>query len=184
MVLFDHVKRDLSCLDESTTLLSVPHNYLMIANVESNLQGAYLYYDMNDNKWIRSGKVTGRGFDVRHKEHQKKAKCHNHQSKFYSRYPSLESKLLKSCSRKGAFEGLVRFIACRFNPSDKKNCHPKAVAKQSLSNESCFGDCEFTKSNELHKIYDNKASSHGIGYVKQYDNIFRIGPSNTNSALL
>ena len=30
-----------------------------------------IYYDMNDNKWIRSGKVTGRGFDVRHKEHKK-----------------------------------------------------------------------------------------------------------------
>ena len=119
MVLFDHVKRDLSCLDESTTLLSTHGNYLMIANVESNLQGAYLYYDMNDNKWIRSGKVTGRGFDVRHKEHQKKAKCHNHQSKFYSRYPSLESKLSKSCSRKGAFEGRVPFIACGFNPPDK-----------------------------------------------------------------
>lgn len=72
MVLFDHVKRDLSCLDEATTLLSIPGNYLMIANVETNLQGAYLYYDMNDNKLIRSGKVTGRGLDVRHKEHKKR----------------------------------------------------------------------------------------------------------------
>ena len=49
----------------------------------------------------------------------KKAKCHNHQSKFYSCYPSLESRLSESCSRKGVFEGLVPFIACGFNPSDK-----------------------------------------------------------------
>ena len=49
----------------------------------------------------------------------KKAKCHNHQSKFYSRYPSLESRLPESCSRKGAFEQLFPFIACGFNPSNK-----------------------------------------------------------------
>ena len=49
----------------------------------------------------------------------KKSKCHNHQSTFYSRYTSLESRISESCSRKGAFEGLVSFIACGFNPSDK-----------------------------------------------------------------
>ena len=50
MVIFDHVKRDLSCLDEVTTLLSTPRNYLLTVNVESNLQGAYLYYDLNGEK--------------------------------------------------------------------------------------------------------------------------------------
>ena len=69
MVHFDYVKLDLSCLDEAITLLSLPCNYLIIANVESILQGFYLYYDIDDNKWITSGKVIGRGFDVRHKEH-------------------------------------------------------------------------------------------------------------------
>ena len=54
MVFFDHVKRDVSCLDEATTLLSTPRNYLLTANVESDLQGAYLYYDLNDERWIRS----------------------------------------------------------------------------------------------------------------------------------
>ena len=48
MVLFDHVKRNLSCLDEATTLLSTPRNYLLTADIESKLQGAYLYYDLND----------------------------------------------------------------------------------------------------------------------------------------
>ena len=62
MVIFDHVKRDLSCLDEVTTLLSTPRNYLLTVNVESNLQDVYLYYDLNDEKWIRTGKVIGRAF--------------------------------------------------------------------------------------------------------------------------
>ena len=54
MVLFDHVKRDLSYLDEATKILSTPRNHLLTANVESDLQGAYLYYDLNDERWIRS----------------------------------------------------------------------------------------------------------------------------------
>ena len=41
--------------------------YLPTANFESNIQGAYLYYDLNDKKLIRSGKVARRGFDIRHK---------------------------------------------------------------------------------------------------------------------
>ena len=118
MVLFDHMKHDLRCLDEVTTLLSTPRNYLLTANVESNLQGAYLYYDLNDEKGIRSDEVTGRGFDVRYKEHHQKSKYNTHQSKFYSRYPSKESKQSESRSRKGLFEGIVPFIACEFNSSD------------------------------------------------------------------
>ena len=48
IILLDHVKRDLSCLDEGTTLLSTPRNYLLTADIESKLQGAFLYYDLND----------------------------------------------------------------------------------------------------------------------------------------
>ena len=59
------------------------------------------------------------GFYVRHKKHHKNSKCNTHQSKFYSRYPSKESKQSESRSRKGLFAGLVPFIACGFNPSDK-----------------------------------------------------------------
>ena len=67
MMLYDHVKHDLQCLDEDATILCQPKNFLMVSNVEANLQGAYLYYDHNNEVWIRSGKVTGRGFTVRHK---------------------------------------------------------------------------------------------------------------------
>ena len=93
-ILLDHVKRDLSCLDEGTTLLSTPRNYLLTLNVESNVQGAYFYYDLNNEQWIRSGKVARRGFDVRYKQPYQKSKSDSHQSKIYSRYPSIGSKQL------------------------------------------------------------------------------------------
>ena len=49
IVFFHYVKRDLSCLDEATTLLSIYTNrYLLTANVEQHLQGTYLYYVLND----------------------------------------------------------------------------------------------------------------------------------------
>ena len=49
----------------------------------------------------------------------KKSKCNTYQSTFFSRYPLKESIQSESRSRKGLFEGLFPFIACRFNPSDK-----------------------------------------------------------------
>ena len=61
---------------------------------------------------------------------------------------------------------------------------PKAAAKKSISYESCLGGCEFSNINELNNIYDNNASLYGVGYVKQYDNIFQNGSYNTNAALL
>jgi transposase len=34
------------------------------------LEGRYLYYDTTGGDWVRSGKVIGRPFGVRHKEHK------------------------------------------------------------------------------------------------------------------
>ena len=48
MFLFDNIKLNLSCLD----------NYLLISSFELKLQGFYLYYDINNETWIRNGKVT------------------------------------------------------------------------------------------------------------------------------
>ena len=36
---------------------------------------AYLYHDANNNNWVRSGKVTGRDFLLRHNDHEKLAHC-------------------------------------------------------------------------------------------------------------
>ena len=97
MIYFKMVKEDVSCLDESKTLLSGPEYYLPVVNDEEGLlQGVYLYYDSNDRVWIRSGKVTGTqangcNFSVRHNEHVAKAKTQRLTTKtsiFYIAYPS------------------------------------------------------------------------------------------------
>ena len=63
MCLNGHVKSDLECL-RVATLLGSETNFCMAMNAKSTQQGAYLYYDRNDCKWIRSGKVTNRSFFI------------------------------------------------------------------------------------------------------------------------
>jgi hypothetical protein len=61
MVLFGHVKDDISCIDDTGCLLTNPttsSNYLLCTNDEATLQGCYLYYDKNDGVWRRSGKIN------------------------------------------------------------------------------------------------------------------------------
>ena len=82
MTLFD--------LDENACLLKGPDKYIILSENESNKHGAYLYWDTNDLKWIRSGKVTRRPFAKREQEHKAKAKARFCTSKFYWRYPSQE----------------------------------------------------------------------------------------------
>ena len=52
MIYFRMIKNDVSCLDDSKTLLAGPECYLPVHNEEKYLQGAYLYYDYNDRVWI------------------------------------------------------------------------------------------------------------------------------------
>ena len=75
-------------LDENSTLLKSKNNYILVGAEELNKHGAYLYYDNNDEKRIRSGKTTGNPFLVRHQAHAKKAAEMIASSKFYRRYPS------------------------------------------------------------------------------------------------
>lgn len=69
-----------------------------------------LYFDINDHKWVRSGKSTGAGgFISRHKQHEKHSKWRKGaSSKFYLRYPSKTVTHTKSSnkSRRGYFENL------------------------------------------------------------------------------
>jgi len=51
-------------------------------------EGAYLYYDGNKGSFIRSGKVTRRGFTVRGKEHFDESKKEKSSTHFYDLYPS------------------------------------------------------------------------------------------------
>ena len=57
----------------------------------NNKQGPYLYFDTNNENWIRSGNVTGRGLSFRHAEHEKKAKARITNSRFYLCYSTENS---------------------------------------------------------------------------------------------
>ena len=115
MILFNHIKHDLDCLDENTTLLN-KDNFFITAESEgeSNKQGTYLYFDTNDGIWTRSGKVTGWEFSVRHSEHRKYAGTPRTTSRFYLRYPSKASKRRTSSNRKGYFDNLSQRVAVSF----------------------------------------------------------------------
>ena len=61
---------------------------ILITNSEAKFQCTYLYYDTNDEIWVRSGKVSHRDFSIRHNKHQKVASSLDTKSRFYCRYPS------------------------------------------------------------------------------------------------
>lgn len=128
MTIFKHTKDNLSCLDETKTLLTTVDRFLMVTNSVASHQGVYLYYDTNDHVWIRSGKVTGlqmnnkRGFLARHDEHRKKAEAPRlttRTSRFYISYPSSTNPRVKSKAKKGIFEDLRQYVGCGFNPQDE-----------------------------------------------------------------
>ena len=78
-------------------------------------EGAYLYYDKNDECFIRSGKVTRRGFSVHDSEHRKAAAASSSsKSHFYFLYPSNTSPWSGSTGTRGKFENLVQLIAAGF----------------------------------------------------------------------
>ena len=73
VMILDHIKPDIQCLDQTSTLLKSSNNFVEVTENEGNKEGAYLYFDKNNMNWIPSGKVTGRGFFIRHAEHKKQA---------------------------------------------------------------------------------------------------------------
>jgi hypothetical protein len=94
-------------------------------------EGCYLYYDKIDHAWRRSGKVSGRGFGDRHKDHFNNAKnsgssTSTKQSKLYTEYPSKESDLVRlglasgeKCW-KGYFENLGLYCGIGFDRSQAR----------------------------------------------------------------
>ena len=125
MILMGHIKQDIECSDENTTLLETPNRFKWIGNINNNIInyiGSYLYFDINDNKWVRSGKSTGTGgFISRHKQHEKHSKWwKGASSKFYLQYPSKTVTHTKSSnkSRRGYSENLRQFMAIGY---DSKN---------------------------------------------------------------
>ena len=115
MVVLDHVKVDLSCLDDTMSLLSPNTDRFLLCNTFPQCEGAYLYFDTNLGAFVRSGKVTGCGFSVRHKEHEKKSSKRNASSNFYFLYPSQEVANQNTRCKQGVFQSLRQYIAAGFD---------------------------------------------------------------------
>ena len=89
----------------------LPTNHQLLVHLKPNLIWSLMQ--------LSSGKVTGRGFKVRHDEHTRKARANrllSDGSRFYSRYPSVNSSRCNSKFRKGRIENLQQLMAYGFNP--------------------------------------------------------------------
>ncbi|KAL7552482.1 hypothetical protein ACHAWF_015738 [Thalassiosira exigua] len=117
MVLSNHVKRDLRSLDELSCLLAIDEKNFLPCSSFPDRQGCYLYYDTNRGIFVRSGKVTRRGFVDRDSEHLKSSKESKPSSHFYFVYPSEQSDRADSRSKRGAFEHLLQLIGVGFDPN-------------------------------------------------------------------
>jgi hypothetical protein len=104
MVLADHVKKNLNCLDGNHSLLTNASNKFLLCQTFPENEGDYLYFDMNLGEFVRSGKVTGRGFLKLHAEHETQPKKEPASSNFYFQCPS--KAVSHSRSHQGEFEVL------------------------------------------------------------------------------
>ena len=95
MVMFGHVKDNISRLNESKCLLvKLSNNFFLMTNAEADLWGCYLLWDTVKYKWIRSGKATGdSGIKRCNKEHKRRAESdeNDDNTELYNLYPSILS---------------------------------------------------------------------------------------------
>jgi hypothetical protein len=116
MILAQHVKDDLTRLDESKSLLTPKlDKFVQLQACNINKHGTYLYHDDNHFEFIRSGKVSTKGFGMRHEEHRKKAADESAtENTFYMSYPTKNNVRAKSHLTRGEFESLTLYVAAGF----------------------------------------------------------------------
>ncbi len=117
LVLADHVIRDSLFLDEGCCLLATNADSFRLCNKNPDQLGAHLYFDINYGCFVRSGKVTGRGFKVCIKEHEACAKAKKSISNFYFVHPSKTTHQSKNRDKQGLYKLLVAVVAVGFDPS-------------------------------------------------------------------
>jgi hypothetical protein len=111
MCLQGHMKRDLTCLGEDKTMLvsrSIAFNSARREMMKAR-EGCYLYYDT-----IQSGKVSGRSFETRDKEHERAA-GQGTDSLFYRRYPARVLTGQSHRGRKGSFGSLLQLVGWSYD---------------------------------------------------------------------
>jgi hypothetical protein len=126
MVLLNRLKLDLKCLSKLSCLLACHSNHFIPCDAFPRREGAYLYYDINQGVFVRSGKVVRHGFGARHSEHLAASKEEKSLSHFYFMYPSSEGKRQEKRDKLGSFESLTQVIAAGFDPTSE---HAKLVDK-------------------------------------------------------
>jgi hypothetical protein len=131
MILFDHAVHDLErfatdptkCLLRNVSSQGRSFVPLVVGTSDSftqaanKMEGCYLYFDREEAEWIRSGKVCGRTFAERHKEHKKgsELKCEiSRESRFYTRYPSKVATAGLVRLRRGFFDDLTMYCGLAF----------------------------------------------------------------------
>ena len=107
MCVVGHIVDDLDTysIDERLLVLPMKEMFQIISRDLRSLEGCYLYFDKEKNKWIRSGKTAGDGkdacFDGRGNKHKDNAtskdEMRNHP--LYAKYPA------RGCDNIGAREG-------------------------------------------------------------------------------
>ena len=105
-------------MDHNQCLLASIENFSKAIGQEGKLEGCYLYYDSNNQEWIRSGKAVGSNFGRRHSQHQASSMLNSsdsRKSKFYNSYPSRAVVLHDSGSKKGDFENLQMMVGISYN---------------------------------------------------------------------
>ena len=128
MVTLDHVQDDLETLlrqDNRCLLRNLSAHtdkFLMLEGTDmgKKMEGSYLYFDSSASVWIRSGKVCGRTFDIRHAEHAKGATLPDRKSlksNSYASYPNREAVLDTSEMRLGYFNNLSLRCAIGYSRS-------------------------------------------------------------------
>ena len=105
--------------------MSSPSAFIQATGTNASLEGAYLYYDKDNKKWIQSGKVVGsdkvssnRTFETRHQDHVKAIKnVTMDSSRFYQLYPSrtMINDVINITERRGYSENLVQYCAIGFD---------------------------------------------------------------------
>ncbi len=86
-------------------------------------EGAYLYYDVNREVFVRSGKVVRRGFQARHDKHYAGSKEEKSYRHFYFMHPSNQGKRQAKRDKLGCFEHLTQVMAVVLDPAAEPAMH-------------------------------------------------------------
>jgi hypothetical protein len=152
--------------------------------VKSSVLGCYLYSHKDEtcDYFVRSGKVIGRSFIVRQKEHAKCALSQEMRSKFYTRYPSNAASYSNEL-RLGFFENLTQYCGLGFSRSVNdayKSLYMKGDSNGILIWDdrilACLKSCSKYKGAEL-----SNGQLHLVGYLFECCYDLAISPSRNVS---